>query len=109
MSQGEYRLRSGALAALLVPAGGYLAWQHSLPAITDNDSLYGIAGVLLGLFICSRPARNGIDVLIFERIRLRRVMVGASGFAWLLLNALVMLVGWFVIVVGALRLSSRPG
>jgi hypothetical protein len=108
MSQREYPLRSGSLAALLVPAGIYLAWQSSLPPVTSHDSLYGILGVLLGLFLCSKPARNGIDILIFERLAMRRVMTGFKGLAWLLLNALVMLVGWFVIVAGALRLSIRP-
>jgi hypothetical protein len=109
MPHRDYPLRSGSLAALLVPAGAYLAWQSSLPPVTDHDSVYGIFGVLLGLFICSRPARNGIDVLIFERLSLRRVMSGFRGLAWLLLNAIVMFVGWFVIVVGAMRMSVKPG
>src|SRR5262245_49269539 len=117
MSSGNVRLRArgdefsmgtGALAALLVPAGVYLFWQQSLPDVTAHDKVYGIAGMLLGLFICSKPARNGIDVLIFERVSLRRVMTGARGFSWLLLNALVMLVGLFVIVVGALRMTIHP-
>jgi hypothetical protein len=107
MVQRDYKLRSGTLAALLVPGCAYLAWQSSLPPVTEHDSLYGIGGVLLGLFICSRPATNGIDVLIFERLSLRRVMAGASGLAWLLLNAVVMLVGWFVIVAGAIRMSIK--
>jgi hypothetical protein len=108
MAQREYKLRSGTLAALLLPGGIYLIWQSSLPRVTAHDSIFGIAGVLLGLFICSRPATNAIDVLVFERLTLKRVMSGAKGFAWLLLNALVMLVGWFVIVAGALRISIQP-
>lgn len=99
---------SVALVALLVPAGAYLAWQQTLPPITEHDRWYGVAGMLLGLFICSKPARNGIDVLLFERVSLRRVMQGVPGLSWLLLNALVMLVGVFVIIAGALRMSIRP-
>jgi hypothetical protein len=108
MPQREYKLRSGSLAALLLPGGIYLLWQSSLPQVTGHDAAYGIAGVLLGLFICSRPATNAIDVLVFERLTLKRVMSGTRGLAWLLLNALVMLVGWFVIVAGAVRISSVP-
>ena len=85
----------------------YLAWQASLPDVTANDRVYGIAGMLLGLFICSRPARNGIDVLIFERHSLRRAMRGAKGVAWLCLNALVMLAGCLVVVMGAMRMSVK--
>jgi hypothetical protein len=107
-SDKEFSLGSVSLAVLLVPAFVYLVWQQSLPAVTGHDSTYGIAGMLLGLFICSKPARNGIDVLIFERMSVRRAMKGLSGVSWLMLNAVVMLVGLFVIVVGALRMSIHP-
>lgn len=103
----DYEFRSGSLAALLGLAVAYLAWQASLPDVTVNDRVYGIAGMLLGLFICSRPARNGIDVLIFERHSLRRAMRGAKGVAWLCLNALVMLAGCVVVVMGAMRMSVK--
>jgi membrane protease YdiL (CAAX protease family) len=108
MAPEQFSLRTGSLAGLLVPAAVYLAWHQALPQVTPNDFSYGIGGILLGLFICSRPARNGIDVLMFERVSFRRVMRGASGLSWLLLNALVMLAGWLVIVIGALRLSIHP-
>jgi hypothetical protein len=103
----EYQLRSGFLTALLVLAAAYLVWQSSLPEVTEHDRMYGITGMLLGLFICSRPATNAIDVLIFERQSLRRVMRGARGLGWLCLNGLVMFVGCFVVVVGAMRMSIK--
>ena len=103
----DYEFRSGSLSLLLVVAVGYLFWQASLPDVTPHDRAYGIAGMLLGLFICSRPARNGIDVLIFERRSLRRAMRGAKGVAWLCLNALVMLAGCVVVVMGAMRMSVK--
>jgi hypothetical protein len=105
--QQDYEFRSGSLSLLLVMAVGYLLWQASLPDVTPNDRAYGIGGMLLGLFICSRPARNGIDVLIFERRSLRRAMRGAKGVAWLCLNALVMLAGCVVVVMGAMRMSVK--
>ena len=36
----------------------------------------------------------------------RRAMRQSSGIEWLMLNALVMLVGWFVIVLGAARFMT---
>ena len=105
--QRDYEFRSGTLSLLFVLAIAYLLWQASLPDVTPNDRAYGIAGMLLGLFICSRPARNGIDVLIFERHSLRRAMHGAKGLAWLCLNAIVMIAGCFVVVMGAMRMSVK--
>ena len=105
--QRDFEYGSGTLALLLVMAGTYLAGQATLPDSTEYDRVYGIGGMLLGLFICARPAKNAIDVLIFERQALRRVMRGVRGLAWLCLNALVMGVGCFVIIVGALRMSVK--
>ena len=105
--QREYEFRSGSLALLLVAAIAYLVWQASLPEVTANDRIYGIAGMLLGLFVCARPARNGIDVLIFERHSMRHAMRGAKGLAWLCLNAVVMVVGCLVVVMGAMRMTIK--
>lgn len=103
----DYQLRTGSLATLFVIAVAYLAWQASLTAITENDRLYGFAGILLGLFICARPATNAIDVLIYERHSWRHVMKGTRGFAWLCLNALVMLAGCLTVIMAVMRATSQ--
>jgi hypothetical protein len=105
--QREYEFRSGSLAFLLMLATAYLLWQASLPDVTANDRIYGIVGMLLGLYVCARPARNGIDVLIYERHSLRRALHGAKGLAWLCLNAIVMAVGCLVVIIGAMRMTIR--
>lgn len=92
----------------MVPAGAYLLWQYYWPYSSGNAVLDGMTGVVLGLFICSRPAANGIDLLFVERGAFKRVLRQRAGVAWFLLNALVMLVGWFVISVGAARLTTNP-
>ena len=61
----------------------------------------GTIGVLLGLYICSHPAANGIDLIFLERGAFRRVTSRWGGVSWLALNGLVMFVGWLVIVAGA--------
>jgi hypothetical protein len=69
----------------------------------------GIIAVLLGLYICSHPAANLVDMLFFSKApdigshlssRQSRVL-------WLALNMLVLLVGWIVIFAGTTRLVGR--
>jgi hypothetical protein len=105
----DFDFRTRTLVGLLVPAILYLGWQYYRPDMTaGSGTADGSIGILLGLFICSRPARNGIDVMYLERGLLRRVVAGPEGFAWLLLNGTVMLAGWLVIVVGATLLTRMP-
>ena len=103
---GDFTLNSGILSVLLVPAGGYLAWQYFLPFATGQYRVDGIVGVLLGLYICSFPAANGIDLIFADRGGLKRAFSRQSGFVWLVLNAIVMIVGWFLIVIGASRFTG---
>lgn len=107
MASRAYPRSNAALVSLLLPAAAYLWWQYYLPLLTGTDLLDGSVGVLLGLYICSHPAANGIDLMFFERGAVRRLFAARGAGAWLALNALVMLVGWFVIVIGASRFS-RP-
>jgi hypothetical protein len=97
------------LWALLVPAALYLAWASSFDAFGDARLLDGTIGVLLGLYICSHPAANGIDLIFLERGAFRRVTSRWSGVSWLALNGLVMFVGWLVIVAGATQVFARGG
>ena len=105
MTQQIYRPDTIRLWALLLPAGGYLAWMIYLPAATGMVLFDGSVGVLLGLYICSHPAANGIDLFFLQGGTLRRLM-GWSGLWWLLLNALIMFVGWVVIVFGVSRFTA---
>ena len=104
----RYQQNNGLLLTLLLPAAAYLLWQVLAPTLTQNDLLDGSAGVILGLYICSHPAANGIDLLFYERGRFRRIFSETSGLGWLALNALIMVVGWLVIVFGAARFTG-PG
>ena len=93
----------------MVPASAYLLWQYYWPYSSGNAGFDGMVGVVLGLFICSRPAANGIDLIFVERGAFKRILKQRYGVAWFLLNGLVMLVGWFVISVGAARLTTTWG
>jgi hypothetical protein len=106
MSQDTHASNVVRLYALLVPAAAYLAWTMWWPTLTGIALLDGSIGVILGLYICSHPAANGIDLFFLQRATRRRFTSHWSGLAWLLLNALVMVIGCLVIVVGAARFTQ---
>ena len=103
MTQQTYQPNSNRMWALMLPAAAYLGWMRYLPMITGATLFDGSVGVVLGLYICSHPAANGIDLMFLQRGAFRHATKQWSGIEWLALNALVMLVGWVVIVVGAAR------
>jgi hypothetical protein len=84
----------------------YGGWIYSQRTITGIPRLDGIIGVLLGLFICSRPAANMLDLLFATR-RAQSSSSEWSSLGWLVLNLLVLFVGWIVVTIGATRLIAR--
>jgi hypothetical protein len=92
----------GCIVLLALLYGGWMITQHT---ITGLPWLDGVIGVLLGLFICSRPAANLLDLLFYRR-RARESSEWSS-IGWLALNVLVLFVGWIVITIGATRLIDR--
>ncbi len=95
--------RLGVVVLLALLYGG---WIHTQRTITGSPRLDGIIGVLLGLFICSFPAANMLDLLFAAR----RAQSSSSEWpllGWLGLNLLVLFAGWLVITIGATRLIGR--
>ena len=92
----------GTVAGLAVLYGGWMITQRT---ITGLPLLDGIIGVLLGLYICSRPAANMLDLLFTRRGQTASSEWSAIG--WLALNGVVMFVGWLVITIGATRLIGH--
>ncbi len=90
------------LGLIVVLALLYCGWIYTQRTITGIPRLDGTVGVLLGLFICSRPAANMLDLLFAQRGQ--AAVSEWSTVAWLALNVLVMVVGWIVITIGATRL-----
>jgi hypothetical protein len=83
--------------------GGMLHFRHG---VTGRHMLDGFIGVALGLFICSRPAANAVDLLFAERFKLRQITGTWDGIGWLALNLLVFLVGFAVIMLGTRQLAA---
>jgi hypothetical protein len=92
------------LVVLGVLAAGYsliLGLHHRL---VGGALLDGAIGVMLGLFICSRPVANLLDMLLFESrwaASTRR-----SDLAWVGLNLLVLGFGCIMVMGGAVRFAS---
>jgi len=104
--QHPYQHNLKLLWALVVLTLGYSYWPYFFPALTAPPRLDGSIGVILGLYTCSRPAANALDMLFLERSALRRVTSKWAELAWLALNLLVMGLGCFVIVTGVIRLDG---
>jgi hypothetical protein len=85
--------------------GGLLYFRHG---VTGRHTLDGFLGVAVGLFICSRPAANAVDLLYAERFKLRHITGGWGGVGWLALNLLVFLIGFAVIMLGTRQLAAAP-
>ncbi len=109
MKAPRYRSKVRLLCLLLLVAVAYQIWLHDRRSLAHMSLLYGSVGIVLGLYICSHPAANAIDVLFFDRGAIRRMMHAWSGIGWLVLNLLVLLAGWLLIAVGASRFGKPPG
>lgn len=106
MDQDGGRRGARVLWGLIVLALVYTGLIYHLDSLTGSKMLDGVLDVVLGLYICSHPAANAVDLLFFERAGLRRISSERDGLGWLALNLLVLLVGWFVIVTGTTRLVA---
>jgi len=95
------------LWALVLLGIAYSSVLHYQRTLTGADNADGIIGVLLGLYICSHPAANVVDLLFFRGGGQRQFSSRGSAVWWLGLNTPVLLVGWLVIFVGTTRLIGR--
>ncbi len=98
--------RARPLWLLALAATAYLAMMYLLDLSTGSPLLDGGIGVLLGLFICSRPAGNAVDLMFYQRGEFHRLTSELSGIGWLALNLFVLFLGWLVIVYGATRFAA---
>ena len=75
-------------------------------SLTGIHQWDGIAGVLIGLYICANPAANVLDVILFRRSMSLSSISGKSEFWFWILNSGVEFTGWLAIVNGLLRFSA---
>ncbi len=106
MSHRRRNLNTGWLVGVIVLAIVYAALLYFGGTLTGTARLDGIVGVVLGLFICSHPSANVVDVLIFGRILGRQGMSKRTYILWWVLNAVVFVIGFIVIVSGTTRFTA---
>lgn len=94
---------------LLLLGIGYGALLYSRPTLTGKDHVDGVIGVVVGLYICSHPAANMVDLFFYRDAVWDGFSSRLSFVLWLLLNAGVLVSGWFAIFVGTTRLVGRAG
>ncbi len=109
MDERQYRRSIKVLWALIAVAMVYSLWFSRTQTVTGNSTVDSTLSVLLGLYICSRPAANAIDLLFFERRSLGWLLSEWLTVQWLALNILTLLTGWLVIFLGTTHFASRGG
>ena len=97
---------TGLLIAMVALGVGYALWLYLHPTITGSNLGDAAIGVFLGIYICSRPVSNLMDLLFTQNIRWNQLKARA-GVLWLLMNFITTFAGWATIVLGATRMV-RP-
>jgi hypothetical protein len=92
-----------ALAGFVLLAAAYCGLLILLTTLTGQGYLDGAISVALGLYICSHPASNLLDLLFSDGGVIRGSSSEERGIAWYALNLLVMIAGWLVVLLGIIR------
>ena len=87
----------------------YLALLYTQSPLTGSFKTDGIVSVLVGLYICSHPVANGLDILLYRRYMIGRKTSTGAEVLWWIFNAATLLTGWWIIFVGMLRFSRPSG
>ncbi len=95
------------LSVLAVLGIAYSSWLYSQRTLTGTNHLGGMIGVVFGLYICSHPAANLVDMLFYRRGIRFPFSSWRSAVWWLALNVLVLLIGGIVIFFGTTQLIGR--
>ncbi len=95
------------MCALVLLGIAYSGWLHYQGTIMGTATADGVVAVLFGLYICSHPAANLVNLFFFRRKGRGQDLSKWEAVSWLTLNILVLLVGWMVIFMGTTRLIGR--
>lgn len=94
------------LWALVLMAIVYAVLVHAMPTVTGSVRMDGLIGVLLGLYICSHPAANFLDMVLYGGRNAPKFSSLRSALLWLAVNMLAMAAGWFAIFIGVTTLAG---
>jgi hypothetical protein len=85
----------------------YSSLLYTQPTLTGKNDLDGIIGVVLGLYICSHPAANLVDILFYRRGIRHQFSSRRYAILWVALNVLILLIGGIVIFIGTTRFIGK--
>jgi hypothetical protein len=91
----------------VVIAATYGALLYIWHGILGHAMLDGAIGIVLGLYACSHPASYFLNLLFFERGAVPEDPGTPTGWVWAGFNVFVMIVGWLVVVVGAMQMAGN--
>lgn len=107
MMKPKQRTRNiGVLSGLILIGLVYILLISLHLPLTGTHQVDGILGVLIGLYACSHPAANALDIILFGRYLPPIGTSKKSYYLWWAFNAGVVVVGWYDIVMGLLRYSA---
>ena len=107
MNRNKRGNRIRILAAVVCLALLYILVVNFYHTLTGTNRWDGIIGVLLGLYVCSHPAANMVDLLFFGRTSMFQELSNRTKNIWLGANLVVMVIGWVVIDLGMIRFTAR--
>jgi hypothetical protein len=107
MDQQRHGPKIMTLWVLVVLGIAYSSLLYTQPTLTGMSDLDGIIGVVLGLYICSHPAANLVDMLFYRRSIRYQFSSKRSTILWVVLNVLILLIGGIVIFIGTTRFIGR--
>jgi hypothetical protein len=109
MAHRDYRENAGVLAAWTIAAGAYCIVLYGKHSLTGHPLIDGLIGMVLGLYICSYPAGNMIDIIFYRQNLSRARSSGWIGVAWVSLNVVALGVAWMMVTIGVLRAALKGG
>lgn len=83
----------------------YSVLPYTVGSLTGEARFDGMIGIVIGLYVCSHPASNVLDLLFMEG-GVVRSSSRESGIAWYLLNLLALLAGWLAVYIGVLHFTT---
>ena len=107
----QHRRKIKMLCAFSLIGIAYSIFLNSQYTLTGKDTLDGVIGVVLGLYISSYPAAGLVDLFFFRRAVWNQFSSNRSMVFWLVINTVVLLIGCIVIFFGTTRLigKAEPG
>ena len=109
MAHRDCRDNAGVLAGWTVVAAAYCAVIYVKKPVTGHPLWDGVIGMVLGLYICSYPAANMIDIMFYRQNLRRGRTSGWAAAGWVSLNVVALGVAWLIIVCGVLRVALKSG